>query len=100
MAIYIIFVPVGVFVWDGMGSLPRELFELPFDKVALISGDTARQILDGMECSGVAGALPNDARLHAKVELPMAWNLKPSQWGQPLTFQARPLKSEAGGRPW
>ncbi|WP_242899421.1 hypothetical protein, partial [Stenotrophomonas maltophilia] len=37
MAIYIIFVPVGVFVWDGMGSLPRELFELPFDKVALIS---------------------------------------------------------------
>lgn len=67
--------------------------------VQSIVHDCGNQILDGMECSGVAGALPNDARFHAKVELPMEWNLKPSQWGQPLTFQARPLKSEAGGRP-
>jgi len=49
-------------------------------------------ILDGMDCSP---AQPRE--LH---HLPMAWNLKPSQWGQPLTFQARPLRSRAGGRPW
>lgn len=52
----------------------------------------AQLFLDGMDCSP---AQPHD--LH---RLPMAWNLKPSQWGQPLIFQARPVKSEAGGRPW
>lgn len=49
-------------------------------------------ILDGMDCS--------PAQPHELHRLPMAWNLKPSQWGQPLTFQTRPLKSEAGGRRW
>lgn len=49
-------------------------------------------ILDGMDCS--------PAQPHEPHRLPMAWSLKPSQWGQPFTFQARPLKSEAGGRPW
>jgi len=42
MAIYIIFVPVGVFVWDGMGSLPQELRELPSDNAALISWGVTR----------------------------------------------------------
>jgi len=35
-----------------------------------------------------------------EAEPPMELNLKPSQWGQPLMFQARPLRSRAGGRPW
>ncbi|MDG9938223.1 hypothetical protein N7670_03075 [Stenotrophomonas maltophilia] len=42
MAIYIIFVPVGVFVWDCMGSLPQELRELPSDNAALISWGVTR----------------------------------------------------------
>lgn len=49
-------------------------------------------ILDGMDCS--------PAQPHELHRLPMVWNLKPSQWGQPLTFQARPLRSHAGGRLW
>ncbi len=48
--------------------------------------------LDGMDCS--------PAQTHEVPHLSMAWNLKPSQRGQPLTFQARPVRSHAGGRPW
>ena len=47
-------------------------------------------ILDGMDCS--------PAQPHEPHHLPMAWNLKPSQWGQPLTFQAHPLRSRGAGR--
>lgn len=47
-------------------------------------------ILDGMDCS--------PAQPHEPHQLPMAWNLKPSQWGQPLTFQAHPLRSRGAGR--
>lgn len=75
-------IPAGAFVWDGMDFLAEELRTLPF----------ALLILDGMDCSPGQAQEPH--------HLPMAWNLKPSQWGQPLTFQARPLRSRAGGRRW
>jgi len=75
-------IPAGAFVWDSMGSLAEELRALPF----------ALQILDGMDCSPAQPQEPH--------HLPMAWNLEPSQWGQSLTYQARPLKSEARGRAW
>lgn len=83
----------GAFVWDGMGSLPQERRE--FDG---IFHDYRRLSMDGIDGSVVAGALSIDIRLQDQAELPMAWNLKPSQWGQPLTFQAHPLRSRGASR--
>lgn len=49
-------------------------------------------ILDGVDRSP---AQPQGLR-----HLPVALNLKPSQWGETLTCQAHPLRCHAGGRQW
>lgn len=78
MAISIIFVPDGVFVWDGMGSLPQEICELPSGNAALISWGVTSSFLKHS----------NGRQLMLKLEELWGKNVERTRHGHPRAREA------------